>query len=422
MRENNLFSDKQFGFITGRSTVLQMLTVLDIWTEILDQGGELDVIYCDFMKAFDKVPHKRLLLKIKNYGICGNILSWIEDFLEGRTQKIVVNNCYSKTAPVTSGIPQGSVLGPLLFVIYINDLPDTVDTNTFIFLFADDTKVFRQIEREDDQIQLQKDLQSMYNWSAKWLLKFHPEKWVSMSIGNKATPRKYHMDGHPLSNSDCEKDLGIYIDQDLTFSKHISMAVNKANRVMAITRRTFDYIDKDMFIQIYKGLIRPHLEYATSVWSPHLINHIEEIENVQRRATKQIPGLSSLSYPDRLRKLKLPTLAYRRVRGDMIQVYKMKCPTGGYDKSIPNFLLDSHTKHLRGNSEKLYVQQCNKNIRKYSFSHRATILWNSLPDHVVNSEDVIKFEKNLDELWANQPILYEDFKKDIIIDKKVIDP
>ena len=106
----------------------------------------------------------------------------------------------------------------------------------------------------------------------------------------------------------------------------------------------------------------------------------------------------------------------------MIQVYKMKCPTGGYDKSIPNFLPDSHTKHLRGNSEKLYVQQCNKNIRKYSFSHRATILWNSLPDHVVNSEDVIKFEKNLDELWANQPILYEDFKKDIIIDKKVIDP
>ena len=161
------------------------------------------------------------------------------------------------------------MLGPLLFVIYINDLPETVDTNTFIFLLADDTKVFRQIEREDDQIQLQKDLQSMYNWSAKWLLKFHPEKCVSMSIGNKATPRKYHMDGHPLSNSDCEKDLGIYIDQDLTFSKHISMAVNKANRVMAITRRTFDYIDKDMFIQIYKGLIRPHLEYATSVYGLH---------------------------------------------------------------------------------------------------------------------------------------------------------
>ena len=174
MRENNLFSDKLFGFITGRSTLLQMLTVLDIWTEILDQGGELDVIYCDFMKAFDTVPNKRLVTPPNHH-----------------------HQIY----------------------IYMFSLKLS---SPLIFLFADDTKVFRKIERENDQIQQQKVPQRMYNLSAKWFLKFHPEKYASMSKGNKATTRKCHMDGHPLSNSDCEKDLGIHIDQDLTFIKHIT--------------------------------------------------------------------------------------------------------------------------------------------------------------------------------------------------------
>ena len=118
MKENKLFSNKQFGFIGRRSTTLQLIHVLDMWTEILDQGGTLDAIYCDFMKAFDKVPHNRLAHKIKNYGITGNILKWIESFLSNRTQCVVLNEAKSKMAPVTSGIPKGSVLGPILFVIY----------------------------------------------------------------------------------------------------------------------------------------------------------------------------------------------------------------------------------------------------------------------------------------------------------------
>ena len=389
MRDNELFSDRQFGFITGRSTVLQMLRVLDIWTEILDQGGSLDIIYCDFMKAFDKVPHRRLLLKIEKYGITGNILGWISSFLHKRSQKILVNDSYSKPSPVTSGIPQGSVLGPLLFVIYINDLPDVVDPDTFIFLFADDTKVFKRIESPSDQTQLQTDLQNMYNWSSVWLLKFHPEKCVSMSMGKKSSDedRLYCMDGHQLNKSACEKDLGIYIDQELSFDKHINSAVNKANRILAIARKTFDHIDQDMFMLIYKGLIRPHLEYATSVWSPHLMKHIEDIENVQRRATKQIPGISHLPYNERLKKLNLPTLSFRRARGDMIQVFKLMCLEGGYDRSLPTFLTDSHTINLRGHSQKLFVHQCNKNIRKYCFSHRAINVWNSLPEHIIQSKD-----------------------------------
>ena len=125
--------------MAGRSTILQLLHVLAIWSEILDQGGSLDIIYIDFMKAFDKVPHKRLLLEIEKYGITGNILGWINSFLSNRTQCIKINNSTSATAPVTSGIPQDSVMGPLLFVLYISDLAEVVDDASFIFLFADDT-------------------------------------------------------------------------------------------------------------------------------------------------------------------------------------------------------------------------------------------------------------------------------------------
>ena len=425
MKENNLFSDKQFGFISGRSTMLQLLKVLDIWTQILDQGGEIDIIYCDFMKAFDKVPHKRLLYKIKQYGIDGNILGWIEDFLSDRTQSVIINSCTSKAANVTSGIPQGSVLGPILFVLYINDLPSVVDKDTYIFLFADDTKAFRQIHSPEDNQILQKDIDNMIKWSNTWLLKFHPQKCTMMHMGKTSPPKPnsdpnlitqhtYHMEGHPLSYSQCEKDLGVHIDNALNFDKHINQAINKATRVMAIVRKTFDYMDKEIFLNIYKGLIRPHLEYASSVWSPHLIKHIEAIEGVQRRATKQIPGFYNLEYGERLKKLKLPTLKYRRLRGDMIQTFKILHDEYGYDKSLPPFLKIATTSNLRGNSKKLFVDRCNKDIRKFNFSNRIVKYWNSLPETIINSKDVWDFEKKLDAFWSGQPLMYEDFKADII--------
>ena len=132
----------------------------------------------------------------------------------------------------------------------------------------------------------------MVTWSNTWLLKFHPEKCVMMRLGNSENPPKfcYAMDNHILNYSNCEKDLGVYIDTKLNFDTHINTAINKANRVLAITRKTFDFMDVETFLNIYKGLVRPQLEYASSVWSPHLIKHIDALESVQRRATKLIPG------------------------------------------------------------------------------------------------------------------------------------
>ena len=165
MTTNKLFGNKRFGFISGCSTTLQLLHVLTILCEILDEGGTIDVIYCDFMKAFDKVPHGRLLFEIERYGITQNVHGWIKSFLTGRTQCVSINNICSEPAAVTSGIPQGSVLGPILFVIYIHDMPEVVDKDSQVFLLADDTKVFRQIRNENYVIQLQKNADNLVDWS-----------------------------------------------------------------------------------------------------------------------------------------------------------------------------------------------------------------------------------------------------------------
>ena len=215
MMVNNIFSKQQFGFIKGRSTVLQLLNVMDSWTMALDNGVSIDSIYLDYMKAFDTVPHKRPIYKLRMHGISTSILRWIEGFLTGRQQQVCVNGSRSKWADVTSGIPQGSVLGPILFVIYINDLPNEIKSD--IYMFSDDTKVFRTIKTNDDQCILQDDLDELTAWSTKWLLTFHPDKCKIMHLGKPMEDQfKYTLhDGtirHELGYTSEEKDIGVIID------------------------------------------------------------------------------------------------------------------------------------------------------------------------------------------------------------------
>jgi hypothetical protein len=174
MDKFNLFSDKQFGFMGTRSTSLQLLKVLNKWTSVLDEGGVLNAVYMDCIKAFDKVPHTRLLVKMKAYGLSDKMCIWVQDFLSDRKQCVQVNGMKSQWHKVTSGIPQGSVLGPVLFVIYINDLPECVKSD--VFLFADDMTIFREIKDDSDASIIQSDLIELFKWSETWLLKFHPDK------------------------------------------------------------------------------------------------------------------------------------------------------------------------------------------------------------------------------------------------------
>ena len=189
---------------------------------------------------------------------------------------------------------------------------------------------------------LQADLNNMLDWSKESLLRFHPDKCVCMRIG-KSPPNMdgeacpYSMEGKQLERSEEEKDLGVVIDTNLNFDKHISSKINKANSIAGLIRRSFEYLDAPMFKMLFTALVRPHLEYAQSVWSPYLKKHIEAIEKVQRRAFKKVPDLTNMTYEDRLRELKLPTLCYRRYRGDMIEIFKIT--HGFYDNLVTeNFL------------------------------------------------------------------------------------
>ena len=268
--------------------------MVEEWTDILESGGTIDVCYMDFMKAFDKVPHRRLLEKVKSYGIDGDILAWIRSFLEDRKQRVVVNGKHSSWREVTSGIPQGSVLGPLLFVLYINDLPDTAISQ--VFLFADDTKLYRQIRNDSDHKIFQADISKLQSWADDWLLKFHPDKCKILGMGKKELTHQYYMtkDDHSLvalSRVQDEKDVGVTFDEDMTFRKDISTRANKANSIMGIIRRTYTYLDPQSFNLLFKSLVRPHLEYGAPIWNPRLKRDITELEKVQRRATRQVPQL-----------------------------------------------------------------------------------------------------------------------------------
>ena len=183
MRHKNLFSKFQYGFLAGRSVTLQLLYAMDKWTEALDNDEEIDCIYTDFMKAFDRVPHQRLIAKMKSYGINESICNWVETFLCNRKQQVVINGVHSEWVKVKSGVPQGSVLGPILFVLFINDLPDEVISE--LLLYADDAKIYRVIRVEEDRQLLQKDLHSMSLWSDLWLLYFHPDKLKKVTISRK---------------------------------------------------------------------------------------------------------------------------------------------------------------------------------------------------------------------------------------------
>lgn len=407
MMDNDLFSSKQYGFLSGRSTVLQLLTVLDKWTSTLDTGGAVDIAYCDFQKAFDKVPHKQLIAKLKCYGVTGNIITWIEQFLTSRTFKVRVGESISGAQDVVSGIPQGSVLGPTLFVIFINDLPDNIVSSEG-YLFADDLKAFKCIYQASDCEDFQKDLFRISDWADENHLKLHPDKCCHMRIGKSwiAKPTyKLNINGQqlPLHHTDREKDLGVIIDKSLNFEDHMNEKIKKANSVMGIIRRTFATLDLHNFPILYKSLVRPHLEYANQCWAPHLLKHIESIENVQRRATKRVQGLQDLSYEERLKILKLPSLTYRRLRGDLIETYKIL--SGKYDQAVSSGLFTINSRN-RGHNLKLSKVRSNHDLFKYSFTNRVFNMWNALPQWVVSSPSIQSFEYNLDKHWKNHPLKY----------------
>ena len=264
MNDNNLYTEQQHGFRKHRSCMTQLLEVMEDLTQMLDDRHDIDIVYLDFRKAFDTVPHKRLICKLKGYGITGKLLEWIEDFLKNRSQKVRIGREYSTDARVLSGIPQGSILGPVLFTVFINDLPDSL--KSLCKIFVDDTKLYNSSKHSDD---LQSDIDSLQAWTEKWLLFFNETKCKVMHAGNRNPRKDYHMgisDTITIETCNDEKDLGVIFDENLKFSSHINKSINKANQMIGIIKRSFTFLDQEMFLNLYKALVRPHLEYGNLIW------------------------------------------------------------------------------------------------------------------------------------------------------------
>ena len=400
--ENNLLSTKQHGFITGRSTVTQLLKYLDECAQVVASGKVVDAIYLDFEKAFDTVPHRRLLEKLKAYGIKGDILEWVEDYLCNRKQVVVVNGTESDVGQVISCVPQGTVLGPLLFVLYINDMLDSVTSGAL--LFADDTKLYREISSKDDALQLQADIRKLEEWTSKWLLRFNADKCHVLTIGkleNILHTERYQIWGKELEHVFIEKDLGVHFDSELIFEEHIAEKVKKANQIVGLIRRSFSHLDGESFVRLYTALVRPHLEYAQCVWSPHLKKHQEKLKKVQERATKLVDNMHGIEYSERLKSLKLPTLCFRRFRGDMIEMYKH---FNKYDRTIISESFQPKNRPSRQHKFQVHEKKSKdgeRGVQHNSFYHRAVRQWNELPSDVVEAPSVNAFKNKFDEAFKD---------------------
>ena len=396
---SGLLSNVQFGFCKGRSCVTQLLVTINEWMKSLDGNVPVDAIYLDFSKAFDTVPHERLIQKLRSYGIGGNLLSWVQDFLRDRTQYVTVNGHSSSTAAVTSGVPQGSVLGPVLFIYYINDMPAEKIAN-LLKIFADDTKASTPITSIDDSVVLQSCVHDLTDWTIKWLLKFNGPKCGVMHLGSNNPCNQYFIkDGSSLQElevSTSEKDLGVHVDSLLNFDEHITTKVKKAKSMCGLLVHTITYKSRDIMIPLYKALVRPIIEYANPVWSPYSREHIDLIEDIQHYFTKRIIGLKDVDYEVRLRMLRLPSLEYRRVRGDLIEVYKIchKIYDPLTTKTLFTFVHPAAS--TRAHPYKLEKTPWKSKQYKYFFTNRVVNLWNNLPIDVVTADNLNIFKSKID--------------------------
>ncbi|XP_072014972.1 uncharacterized protein [Amphiura filiformis] len=400
--KHGALSERQHGFVKGKSCLTNLLETLEEVTENLDQGVGVDIIFLDYAKAFDSVPHKRLINKLKAYGFNGKVLNWIEDFLMGRSQTVTVRNATSNQADVLSGVPQGSVLGPLLFILYINDLPQHV--NSSIQMFADDTKIFTAVDTPESADKLQSDIDKLQIWSAKWLLRFNAGKCKTMHFGNANPEVDYIMDGVTLEAIQEEKDLGVYLTSDCKSSVQCTKAAQKAMNCLRVIKRTFKFINRDSFTILYRAYIRPHLEYCVQAWSPGLRKDITTLEKVQRRATKLVPEIRDMTYEERLQKLKLYTLEQRRLRGDLIETFKI---LNQFERVDQERFFKLATTDTRGHSQKLFKPRLHKALRSRQdfYSQRVVNHWNSLPAYVINTKNTNSFKTQLDRYWKDMGFL-----------------
>ena len=395
LKKYDILCEEQHGFRANRSCETQLISTVNDIAENMDAGKQTDVILLDFSKAFDRVSHMRLCHKLHHLGINGSLLAWIKCFLSERTQRVIVNGQRSSPSVVLSGVPQGSVLGPLLFLCYINDIISGISSP--IKLYADDVLIYRIIDNEDDCKMLQRDLDLLQTWAHKWNMSYNPVKCEFLRITNKQnrTYFPYSIQDTLIREVTQAKYLGVTLNNKLTWNNHIANITGKANSVHGFMHRNFNNCPSKIKSALYKSMMRPILEYAGNVWSPHCDKDIQCMERVQRRAARFAANCYSRyhSVTDMMQKLNWPTLKQRRNESKLVMMYKIIHGYVHIQSTLP--LVQSFTNGVTRGHHNKYLQPATRtDVYKYSFFPSAIKLWNTLPEELIDAKTIDEF-KNL---------------------------
>ena len=417
----------KWGFHSGCSTVTALLSVTEEWLSALEHGKEVCAVFFDYRKAFDSVPHLPLLKKLENLSFNDHILHWIiSGYLTSRSQTVVVNGESSLPAPVISGVPQGSVLcllllfleyhralfsacscyfwsttrlcsRPLLFLIYINDLTEiNLRDGAKITLYADDVLLFRVINSPEDFDRLQNDIDEVGNWSSINFLTLNRDKCKYMIVSRRktvSTPSSLLLEGHSLERVEMFKYLGVLLSHDLSWGEHVQAICSKARKILGLLyRRFYNNTPSSTLLQLYISLVRPHLDYASAIWSPYLTKDKIELENIQKFAFRMATGLWDTSYQD-LELVDLPTLECQRLETRLCLLYKIIYKLCYFNQST--FTVSTSLSHHAPHNLVLNHPFARTNSYFHSFVPQSIFYWNALDSSIVCATSVNAFYKYL---------------------------
>ena len=320
-------NDQQHGFRSKRSCLSQLLQHYNEIIKGMEEGGNVDTVYLDFSKAFDKVDIGLLCHKMKNLGIHGNLAIWIYNFLTSRKQVVIANGAKSEESNVESGVPQGTVLGPLLFLIMINDI-DTNISESIISIFADDTRLTKVIKNEKDLEDFQEDLEKLYTWASENNMAFNGSKFEVLRYGYnedlKCATNYMTPDADDIINvKSVLRDLGVIMNDKATWKDHIDKVCSQVNQKAGWVLRTFKCRTTYFMKQMWKSLVQGHIDYCSQLWQPLQSGDLQRIENLQKVYTKRIPQVRELNYWERLKELKMNSQQRRLERYRIIYTWKV---------------------------------------------------------------------------------------------------
>ena len=401
LSNNKIISTTQHGFMTKRSTLTQHLYLLDKLTSNHENNIGTDTIYLDFSKAFDTVPHNKLIYLLKSIKINTLIITWITNYLRERSQQTEVEDFLSRPCNITSGVPQGSVIGPQLFTIFINILLIELENQTGIdaYAFADDVKILSSNPQH-----LQSSLDSITRWSKLWQLKINPTKsehihFLSRKPSN--TTQSFHIQGQTIEQTETVRDLGIFLSEDLRWSVQASKVYTKSITQMYTILRTFKTSNIHTYTTLYKTYVRSIIEYNSSIWNLNLKSDIIKIESIQAKFTRLLCQKLNIKYKDyshRLIILNLESLELRRLKSDLTLVYKIH--NNILNLNTQNFFTKSNIKNkynLRRHNDYLEPpQRYETQIRRNFFTSKIIKTWNKLPQEVIGSKSLALFKDKLD--------------------------